>query len=314
MAVKSNFDTLVTVFGGSGFVGRHVVRALAQRNFRVRVAVRRPELAGYLRPLGGVGQIETVQANLRYPQSVEAAVRDADIVINLVGILNEPGRNGAGFRRAHVEFTAGLLRAMQAAHVPRLLQMSALNADAEHGRSFYLRTKGQAEQLVRSAGALEWTIFRPSVIFGPEDSLSRRFANLLRLTRGLLPLARASARFAPIYVGDVAEAFMLALEGEATVAQTYELCGPEVLTLAQIVRLSAEAAQLPCRLLPLPNALARIQAALMDFLPGKPFSSDNYRSLLSDSVCRDNGCERLGLQPASFRAWTPLWLHPLPRP
>jgi uncharacterized protein YbjT (DUF2867 family) len=302
---------LVGVTGGTGFVGRELITRLVRAGHGVRLATRNAAHADALLPLSSV---ELAVGNVYDSEFLRRSLEGCDVAINLVGILNEPGRNGAGFRRAHVEFTAGLLRAMQAAHVPRLLQMSALNADAEHGRSFYLRTKGQAEQLVRSAGALEWTIFRPSVIFGPEDSLSRRFANLLRLTRGLLPLARASARFAPIYVGDVAEAFMLALEGEATVAQTYELCGPEVLTLAQIVRLSAEAAQLPCRLLPLPNALARIQAALMDFLPGKPFSSDNYRSLLSDSVCRDNGCERLGLQPASFRAWTPLWLHPLPRP
>jgi uncharacterized protein YbjT (DUF2867 family) len=192
--------------------------------------------------------------------------------------------------------------------------MSALNADAEHGRSHYLRTKGHAEQLVRVASGLEWTVFRPSVIFGPGDSLTRRFASLLRLSAGVLPLARPEARFAPVYVGDVAEAFVRAVGNAETVGATYELCGPEVLTLAQIVRLTAAAAQLPCHLLPLPDALGRLQALLMDFLPGKPFSSDNYRSLLTDSLCQDSGCERLGLKPASFRAWTPLWLQPRPRP
>jgi NADH dehydrogenase len=212
-----------------------------------------------------------------------------------------------------VEFTAALLRGMQQAHVPRLLHMSALNADAERGGSHYLRSKGQAEQLVRSAAGLEWTVFRPSVIFGANDSLTRRFAALLRLTAGVLPLARPNARFAPIYVGDVVEAFMRALHGGATVGATYELCGPDVLTLAQLVRLTAEAAQLPCHLLPLPDALARLQGLIMDFVPGKPFSSDNYRSLLTDSLCHDNGCERLGLQPARFTAWAPLWLRPPPR-
>jgi uncharacterized protein YbjT (DUF2867 family) len=173
--------------------------------------------------------------------------------------------------------------------------------------------------LIRATGtALDWTIFQPSVIFGPGDSLTNRFAGLLRLSAGVLPLARAGTRFAPIYVGDVTAAFAQALPGGATSRQSYELCGPEVLTLEQIVRISAAAAQLPCHILRLPDAIARVQASLMQLLPGKPFSTDNYRSLLTDSVCRSDGCRQLGLATASLSALAPSWLAPksaaLPRP
>ena len=298
---------LIGVTGGTGFVGRELITRLVGAGHSVRVPTRNAVHADQLLPLSSV---EIAVGNVYHPDFLRRTFDGCDLVINLVGILNERGRDGAGFRRAHVEFTAGLLRAMNQAHIRRLLHMSALNADAAHGRSHYLRSKGQAEQLLRDAPALQWTVFRPSVIFGAEDSLTNRFASLLRLSAGFLPLARAGARFAPIYVGDVAQAFVRALDDDASIGATYELCGPEVLTLAQMVKLTAQAAKLPCHLLPLPDAIAWLQGALMDFIPGKPFSLDNYRSLLSDSLCQDNGCQRLGLQPASFRAWTPLWLYP----
>jgi uncharacterized protein YbjT (DUF2867 family) len=297
----------IGVTGGTGFVGRELITRLARAGHAVRVLTRNAVHADQLLPLSSV---EIAVGNVYNTDFLRRSLDGCDLVINLVGILNESGRSGAGFRRAHVQFTAGLVQAMQQAHIPRLLHMSALNADPERGRSHYLISKGQGELLVRNARGLQWTIFRPSVIFGAEDSLTVRFASLLRLSAGLLPLARPGARFAPIYVGDVADGFMRALDGGASVASTYELCGPEVLTLAEIVRLTAQAAHLPCHLLPLPDAFAWLQGALMDFLPGKPFSLDNYRSLLTDSLCHDNGCQRLGLQPASFRAWTPLWLGP----
>jgi len=298
---------LIGVTGGTGFVGRELITRLVGAGHSVRVPTRNAVHADQLLPLSSV---EIAVGNVYHPDFLRRTFDGCDLVINLVGILNERGRDGAGFRRAHVEFTAGLLRAMNQAHIRRLLHMSALNADAAHGRSHYLRSKGQAEQLLRDAPALQWTVFRPSVIFGAEDSLTNRFASLLRLSAGFLPLARAGARFAPIYVGDVAQAFVRALDDDASIGATYELCGPEVLTLAQMVKLTAQAAKLPCHLLPLPDAIAWLQGVLMDFIPGKPFSLDNYRSLLSDSLCQDNGCQRLGLQPASFRAWTPLWLYP----
>jgi NADH dehydrogenase len=308
--LKSSFGQgplLIGVTGGTGFVGRELITRLVGAGHSIRVPTRNAVHADQLLPLSSV---EVAVGNVYDTDFLRRTFDGCDLIINLVGILNESGRSGAGFRRAHVEFTAGLLHAMRQAHIHRLLHMSALNADAAHGRSHYLRSKGQGEQLLRDAQGLKWTVFRPSVIFGAEDSLTNRFASLLRLSAGFLPLARAGARFAPIYVGDVAQAFVRALDDDMSIGATYELCGPEVLSLAQIVTLTAQAAQLPCHLLPLPDTIAWLQGALMDFLPGKPFSLDNYRSLLSDSLCRDNGCQRLGLQPASFRAWIPLWLYP----
>jgi uncharacterized protein YbjT (DUF2867 family) len=180
--------------------------------------------------------------------------------------------------------------------------MSALSAGAQ-APSHYLRTKGEAEAIIRVAAAsLEATIFRPSVIFGERDSLTNRFAGLLRLAHGVLPLARPRARFAPVYVHDVADAFVRALGTPHTIGKSYELCGPDVMTLAELVRTIATAAGLPCRLIPLPDFIAATQGIVMDFLPGKPFSYDNYKSLTVDSVCTNDGCRSLGIEPAHMRA------------
>jgi NADH dehydrogenase len=298
----------ICIAGGTGFVGQELIYRLTRAGHALRVLTRATSHALDLMTLPSV---ELAVGDVYNPDFLRRSIDGADVVINLVGILNERGFGGAGFRRAHVEFTAGLLHAMSQTRVPRLLHMSALNADAERGASHYLRTKGEAEQLLRAAGAtLDWTIFQPSVIFGPRDSLTNRFAALLRLSAGVLPLARAGTRFAPIYVGDVTAAFAQALPGGATSHQSYQLCGPEILTLEQIVRVTAQAAHLPCHILRLPDGLARVQAALMQLLPGKPFSTDNYRSLLTDSVCQRDGCRQLGLASASLSALAPLWLAP----
>ena len=299
---------LIGVTGGTGFVGRELITRLVGAGHSVRVPTRNAANAGSLLPLSSV---EIAVGNVYDVDFLRSSLTGCDVVINLIGILNERGHSGAGFRRAHVQFTAALLRAMQEARITRLLQMSALNADAERGRSHYLRTKGRAENLLRAApAALDWTIFRPSVIFGPHDSLTNRFAALLRVTAGMMPLARARARFAPVYVGDVAAAFIQALHGGATSRQVYELCGPEVMTLEQVVRITAQAARLPCHIVRLPDAVARIQGAIMQWLPGKPFSTDNYRSLLTDSICQQDGAARLGLTTSSLDALAPLWLAP----
>jgi uncharacterized protein YbjT (DUF2867 family) len=301
----------ICIAGGTGFVGQQIIFSLTHAGHTIRVLTRASSHGNDLKPLPSV---EIVVGDVYNPDFLRRSVDGCDDVINLVGILNERGFGGAGFRRAHVEFTAALLRAMAQARVPRLLHMSALNADAERGASHYLRTKGEAEKLIRAAPmALDWTIFRPSVIFGPRDSLTNRFAALLRRTGGVLPLARAAARFAPVYVGDVATAFTRALRGGATSHQSYELCGPEVLTLEQIVRISAQAAHLPCHIVRLPDALAYLQGAVLQLLPGKPFSTDNYRSLLTDSVCRQDGASQLGLATENLRALAPLWLAPTSR-
>jgi uncharacterized protein YbjT (DUF2867 family) len=300
----------ICVLGGTGFVGTDLVTRLAEAGHTVRVATRNLSHGNHLRVLP---TLELVAANVHDSRTLGQLFDGMDVVVNLIGILNERGRHS--FRAVHAELAGKIVEAMRAARVTRLLQMSSLGAGAQ-APSKYLRTKGEAEALVRVAAAsLDTTIFRPSVIFGPGDSLTNRFARLLRLGGGVLPLARPRARFAPIYVADVVEAFVRALHDRGTSGKSYELCGPDVMTLAELVRTTAAAAGLPCRLIPLPDFVARTQALIMDFVPGKPFSSDNYKSLTIDSVCRQDGCAALGIRPAHMRAVIPGYLaqHSLQR-
>jgi uncharacterized protein YbjT (DUF2867 family) len=296
------------VLGGSGFVGTELVTRLVHAGHWVRVPTRN---LGRVERLRVLATAELRVANVHEPQILSQLFADCDAVVNLIGILNSSGR--ASFEAVHVQLTARVLAAARAAGVRRLLHVSALGADP-HGPSRYLRSKGAAEALLRAApqgGSAHpaVTILRPSVIFGPDDSLTNRFAQLLRLSAGWLPLARAGARFAPVSVFDVAEACVRALQRPAAGA-TYELCGPQVLTLEEIVRLTARVAALPCHLLALPDALARVQGVVMGLLPGKPFSLDNFRSLTRDSICREDGCAALGIAPRPMLAVLPAYLAP----
>src|SRR6202790_3375809 len=228
--MASNLDTLVTVFGGSGFLGRNVVRALAKRDYRIRVAVRRPELAGHLQPLGRVGQIHAVQANLRYPASVEAARRDSHAAINLVGILAESGAQtfdavqGAG---------AGVVAQAAAAAGAAMVHVSAIGAD-ENSPSRYARAKAAGEKAVLSA-VPSATILRPSIVFGPEDQFTNRFAALARMSPMLPLIGGGLTKMQPVYVGDVATAVADAVDGKTKQGVAYELGGPEVLTMREIM-------------------------------------------------------------------------------
>lgn len=293
----------LVVLGGTGFVGRHLVARLAALGHRITVPSRNRAAQ---RALTVIPQVQVETCDVYNIAQLSRYLRGADAVINLVGILNEPGRDGAGFERAHVQLTRTLIAACHQTGVRRLLQMSALNAG--RGRSHYLRTRGEAEAAVRES-KLDWTIFQPSVIFGPGDGLFARFHALLKLTP-MLPLARADAKFAPVYVGDVVLAFVRALEDRATIGQTYELYGPQVLTLREIVRYTARHAGLRRWVLPLPDAFGRLQALAMDFVPGKPFSTDNYLSLLCDSVGGIDGLYRLGVAPTTIDAIVPPLLRP----
>jgi NADH dehydrogenase len=286
------------MLGGSGFVGRHLAPRLVAAGYRGRVPSRNRNLA---REVGCVPGVELVNCNVHDPVALRQVLEGAEVAINLIGILNESGRSGAGFNRAHVELTRHLISACKQAGVPRLLQMSALNAG--RGSSHYLRTRGEAEQLLKQS-SLAWTVFQPSVIFGRGDGLFQRFAQLLRFAP-VLPLARAKARFAPVYVGDVAEAFVRALSRKETIGQTIELYGDEVLTLKEIVAYTARGMGLKRLVLPLPDALARIQGLVFDFVPGKPFSTDNYRSLKLDSVGGVDGLHRLGIAKTPIDAIVP---------
>jgi uncharacterized protein YbjT (DUF2867 family) len=295
----------ICVLGGAGFVGTELVTRLVRQGHWVRVPTRSPAHAQHLRVLSTV---ELVTANVHDSRTLGQLLAGMDAVINLIGILNESGR--ATFQSAHADFAAKLIAAMRGARIRRLLQMSAVGADRERGPSRYLRSKGEAEGHIRAAGHLDFTIFRPSVIFGPGDSLTNRFAGLLRMADGVLPLARSQARFAPVYVADVAEGFVRTLGDGGSFGQTYELCGPEILTLEQIVRMTSAVAQLPCRIVRVPDALGRLQAAVLGLLPGKPLSLDNFRSLTVDSICTENGFARLGISPQPMMAVMPFYLGP----
>ncbi len=233
------------------------------------------------------------------------ALRGADVVINLIGILHESG--GARFARVHAELARTVVVACRSAGVPRLLHMSALAA-AEDAPSAYLRSKGRAERHLREdGGPVAWTAFRPSVIFGPGDRFLTTFASLVRLTP-LLPLARAGARLAPVYIGDVVAAMVRTLDDRRTHGTALELCGPETYTLAGLVRTVAGIVGRRCWVVGLPGPLGWLQAALLGLLPGTPMTLDNYRSLGVDSVCRESGLARLGLSPTALGAVAPAYL------
>ena len=309
MTVQSNYDTLVTVFGGSGFVGRHVVRALAKRHYRIRVAARRPELAGFLQPLGRVGQIHTVQANLRNAGSIQAAVRDADVVVNLVGILTERGRQR--FETIHT-FGAEAVALAAAQHGARLVHMSSLGA-SEQSTSAYARSKAAGESAVLAAmpGA---TIFRPSVVFGPEDDLFNKFAALARMLPVLPLIGGGHTKFQPVFAGDVAAAFAAAVAGETRPGTIYELGGPETFTMREIMAYVLATIERRRLLLPIPFWLAKVEAAILQFMPKPVLTPDQVELLRSDSIVSDTAAgERrtfagLGITPVSPQAIVPSYL------
>ena len=258
-ALRTPAQQLVTVFGGSGFLGRYVVRALAKRGYRVLVATRRPDLAGHLQPLGTVGQIHAVQANLRHPDSVANALAKADHVINLVGVLKESGRQTFGSLQAE----GPRIIAEAAARDARVIHVSAIGADPE-SESLYARSKAAGEAGLLSARP-DATVFRPSVLFGPGDGFFTRFASLARLLP-VLPLAGADTRFQPVYAGDVAEAIARAVDGTVPGGRIYELGGPEARTLRELVAFVLEATERRRTILPLPWSVARAQGSVLGFL------------------------------------------------
>lgn len=288
----------IVILGGTGFVGRHLVSRLAADGHAITLLSR--NLASHAERLLPPGVVLR-EVDVYDPSVLRQAFTGADVVVNLVGILNEKGDSGRGFRRAHVELTKLVLAAMQLAGVRRLLQMSSLNAG--RGQSHYLKSRGEAEAAVKASG-LDWTIFEPSVIFGHGDGLFCRFAQLLKLAP-VLPLARAGCKFAPVYIGDVVEAFVRALGNRRSIGEVYELYGPDVYTMAEIVKMTAKARDLTRFVLPLPDVLGRLQGFVFDFVPGKPFSSDNFRSLATDSVGGIDGLHRLGIVPTRVAAKLP---------
>ncbi|MHB2167382.1 complex I NDUFA9 subunit family protein [Alsobacter sp. R-9] len=312
-------NQLVTVFGGSGFVGRHLVRALAKRGYRIRVAVRRPDLAQFLQPIGNVGQIHAVQANLRYPASLARAVDGADAVVNLVGILAEEGKQT--FEAVQADGARAVAEAAAAAGVTRFVQMSAIGADAASD-SAYARSKaaGEAAALAAIPGAV---VTRPSIVFGPEDGFFNRFATLARISPVIPLVGGGETRFQPVFVGDVAEAIAQAIDGKAKAGAVYELGGPEVKSFRELVEYVLAVTGRRRILAPLPFGVARLQAGVLEFVKYASFgllpeefllTRDQVNLLARDNVVSETAVAEgrtlagLGIQPEAIAAIVPSYL------
>jgi uncharacterized protein YbjT (DUF2867 family) len=289
----------IVLLGATGFVGHHLLPALTSAGHQCVVLARSPESC---RDLAVIPGVVVQRANIFDPEKLHSHFEAADAVINLVGILNEFGRSGKGFHRVHVELVETVIAACRRAGVQRLIHMSALNAGK--GSSHYLISKGEAEERLRAANDLISTIVQPSVIFGAGDAFFNLFASLLKMTP-VLPLACPEAKMQPVWVRDVAAAMTLALDDQETFGKTLIMVGPEVYTLRQLVEYAASAAGLKRKIIGLPDSLSRIQGLMMDFVPGKPFSSDNFRSLQTDNISVENSLWRLGISPRSVESIVP---------
>jgi len=296
---------LICIVGGSGFVGHHLAARLVRDGHRVRIPTRR---FGHHRDLQVLPGVELVECNVYDDDALLQLFNGCDVVINLAGILNERGHNGRGFYRAHVELAHKIVCACQDSGIRRLLHMSALGADAERGASNYQRSKGAGEELVHQALNLAVTSFRPSVIFGRGDSFFNRFAQLLKQLPLVLPLACGESRFAPVYVGDVVECYARAIDNRATWGQRYELCGPRSYSLRQLVEYTAAQLGLRRYVLALPRWASWLQALVLEYVPGKPFSRDNYRSLSHDNLCSGGFPAIFAIKPRSLESVVPGYL------
>ena len=308
LAVRSA-PKLVTVFGGSGFLGRYVVRALAAQGHRVRVACRRPDLAGHLQPLGGVGQIHCVQANLRYRWSIDRAVEGADAVVNLVGILAEGGKQTFGGVQAR---GAGWVAEAASAVGASIVQISAIGAN-ESSAADYARTKAEGEKLVLEA-APDAIILRPSILFGPEDDFFNRFAAMARIAPALPLIGGGKTMFQPVYVGDVAKAVVKAVEGELNGGSVYELGGPEILSFKDCMKRMLEVIDRKDRFVTLPFGLAKLIGSFAQYLPGAPITPGQVEMLKSDNIVSqaaieaENTLEGMSIAPTSLSAVLPNYL------
>ena len=296
---------LVTIFGGSGFLGRHMVRALANDGWRIRVAVRRPNLALFLRPMGRVGQIQIVKANVQDEDAVRAALKGADAAINLVAVLYQSGSQR--FDSLHVDAAERIARAAGELGVERLLHVSALGIAGNS--SHYAKTKAVGEERVREAFP-NATIFRPSTVFGPEDDFFNKFAWLARLSPALPLIGGGKTRFQPVFVGDVARAAAKVLGDTMTAGKIYELGGAEIMTLKEVMELVLKETRRKRLLLPVPFGLARIKAAVLGLLPRPLLTLDQVRMLESDSVVSEGALtlRDLGIIPEAPGAIVPSYL------
>jgi NADH dehydrogenase len=272
------------LLGGSGFIGKQLAFALANRGWRVSVPCRRPHRH---RELLVHPNIHLFEANITDPAELKALCQDQQAVINLVGILNE--RRKGDFRRYHVDFVKAVVEACSAGGIKRLLHVSALGADQATGSSLYLRTKGEGENLLHTFGqrGLNVTSFQPSVVFGKDDDFINRFAGILSWYVGYFPLACADSKLAPVYLGDLIAKITNSIDDQESFGRRFPVCGPEVFTLRQILELIITTLRLPVRVMSLGKGMSRLQALVLQNLPGKLFTMDNYRSLQTDNICQD---------------------------
>lgn len=296
----------IVVLGGSGFIGHRLCERLVSAGHTVRILTRYRERH---RDLLVLPTARVVEADIHQPAVLRREFEGQDAVVNLVGILNESRRQT--FERVHAELPGKVVQACRQAGVGRLLHMSALGA-SPNAPSRYLQSKARGEQLVHEADGpqLRVTSFRPSVIYGPQDSFTNRFAGLLRQVPWVFPLACADARLQPVYVEDVVHAFAMALDRHATFGQRYALCGPQAYSLGEIVGMIAGLLGLRRRIVPLGPGLSRLQAAILQFAPGRPFTPDNYRSLSVPSTCQSPFPAIFGIKPARIEAVIPTYLKP----
>lgn len=304
-------DRLVTVYGGSGFIGRHVVRELARQGWRIRVAVRRPDLATHLQPLGAVGQIHAVQANVRYRDSVLRAAEGSEAVVNLVGVLAPSGRQSFDAVQA---FGARMIAvAAREAGAKSLVHMSAIGADAG-SRSAYARSKAEGEAGVVAAFP-NAVILRPSIVFGPEDDFFNRFAAMARISPILPLIGGGATRFQPVFVGDVARAVALGVDGRIKQGSTIELGGPEVRTFRELIEYILKVTYRKRLLAPVPFAVMKMQAAVLQLLPKPLITTDQIELLKTDNVvsaeaiAQKRSFEGLGIVPTAIEAVVPSYLY-----
>jgi NADH dehydrogenase len=304
-------DKLITIIGGSGFVGRHLVQALARRGYRIRVACRRPDLAGHVQPLGEPGQIMPVQANVRYPASLAAACDGAFAVINLTGVLYSSAAQS--FDAVHAWGAEACAKAAKAAKARLFIQMSALGADASSA-SHYARSKAEGEARAKAnfPGA---TIIRPSVIFGPGDGFFNRFASLSRLLPALPLIGGGDTKFAPVFVGDVAEAIARIIDRGEPDARVFELAGPETRSFKELMQFMLKTIGRTRLLVPVPWAIARVQGLILGLLPKPLLTADQVELLKTDNVVSEAArrerrtLEGLGITPQSMDAVVPFYLY-----
>ena len=292
----------ICIIGGTGFVGTHLINSLVSQGHSVKVITRRPERHRHLNTLPGV---KLRALDFFGSKILERQIDTYDVVINLAGILNPAGKNT--FELVHENVAVRVAEATRAVGTPRLLHMSALNAD-EKAPSEYLRSKGRAQAKVLATEGVNVTTFSPSVIFGPDDSFFNRFAQLLNMMPVFFPLTCASARFAPIYVGDVVDAFINSIDKPETFGKNYDLCGPETFTLNELVKYTARQIQSNCMVIPLNRFLSKPLAMMMGLIPGAPITLDNYNSMTVDSVCNNTDINELDIELHSIDSVVPKYL------